>query len=124
MNTVSYSVKFELSPIQLVPSLVFTVLLLAAQWRVYTKAGRHGWAVLIPVYNLWVLYTVICDRGTAMFRLLIPFYNIYWMIKSMIKLAHAYGKSTGFGVGLILLPPIFLCVLGFGSAQYEGPEEM
>ena len=42
----------------------------------------------------------------------------------MIALAHAYGRSTGFGVGLVLLPPVFLCILGFGGARYEGPEEL
>ena len=35
-----------------------------------------------------------------------------------IRLARVFGKSGGFAVGLILLPPIFICILGFGSAQY------
>ncbi len=105
-------------------TIALAVVVLIAEWKVFTKADKPGWAVLIPIYNVWVLYTIICDRGTAMFRLLIPFYNIYWAVKSMIKLAHAYGKSTGFGVGLIFLAPVFLLILGFGDARYEGPEEM
>ena len=40
----------------------------------------------------------------------------------MIKLAHTFGKGGGFAAGLILLPPIFALILGFGSAEYEGPE--
>jgi hypothetical protein len=30
-------------------------------------------------------------------------------------------KGTGFGIGLLLLPFIFFPILGFGSAQYQGP---
>ena len=120
----SYEQAPGMTPLGAIISLAVALVVLIAEWKTYTKAGKPGWAVLIPFYNIWVLYTIICDRGTAMFRLLIPIYNIYWSIKSMIKLAHAYGRSTGFGVGLFLLPPIFLCILGFGDARYEGPEEM
>lgn len=113
-----------LNPIYLIPTAIAMIAILISEWRVFTKAGQPGWAILIPFYGTWVLYKVICGRGTAMFRLLIPFYNIYWAFKSMIKLAHAYGKSTGFGVGLIFLEPIFMCILGFGDAQYQGPQNM
>jgi len=123
MNNPAFSVRFQIM-IHPIPAIIMAVLLVAAEWRVFTKADQHGWAVLIPIYNLWVLYTIIYDRGTAMLRQLIPFYNIYWIFKSMIALAHAYGRSTGFGVGLVLLSPIFMCILGFGSARYEGPEEL
>lgn len=108
----------------LIISGVVSLVVLIAEWRVFTKAGKHGWAVLVPFYNVWTEFEIICGRGTAMFRMLIPFYNIYWVFKAMIKLAHAFGKSTGFGVGLIFLGPIFLCILGFGNAQYQGPQDM
>jgi hypothetical protein len=36
-------------------------------------------------------------------------------------LAKSFGKSEGFTVGLILLSPIFMCILGFGDAVYLGP---
>ena len=119
-----YQVQFKLSAATLIPSIVISVIMLIAMWRVYTKAGKPGWAVLIPIYNLCVEYEIICGRGTAMFRLLIPFYNIYWAIKSIIKMAHAYGKSTGFGIGMLFLSPIFYAILGFGDAEYQGPQQM
>ena len=37
---------------------------------------------------------------------------------SLFKLAKAFGQSTGFAVGLILLPLVFQPILGFGKAQY------
>lgn len=39
-----------------------------------------------------------------------------------IDVAKAFGKGTGFGVGLGLLGFIFYPILGFGSAQYLGPQ--
>lgn len=115
---------FKMSTPMIIAGLVLTVVMLVMQWRIFTKAGKPGWACLIPIFNLWVMYEIVCGRGTAMFRLLIPFYNIYWAIKTQIKLAHAFGKSTAFGVGLIFLAPIFQAILAFGSAQYQGPQEM
>lgn len=107
-----------------IPSLIVCVVCLAAMWKIFTKAGKPGWAVLIPIYDLYVLYEIICGRGTAFLRLLIPIYNIYWIIKSDITLAKAFGKDTLFGFGLIFLGPIFQCILGFGSAEYQDPQDM
>lgn len=48
---------------------------------------------------------------------------LLYSILLQIKTALAYGKSMGFAVGLVLLPNIFTLILGFGSAQYIGPQE-
>ena len=120
----SYSYSSQPSPAMMIVCLLVAVVSIVAMWKLYTKAGKPGWAALIPFYNIWVLYEIVCNRGTAMFRLLIPFYNIYWAIKTDIELAHAYGQSTGFGVGLIFLGPIFECILAFGNARYVGPQNM
>jgi maltodextrin utilization protein YvdJ len=47
-----------------------------------------------------------------------------WLPKSprLAKLVN-FGKGGGFTVGLLLLPGIFHCILGFGSAQYLEPDE-
>lgn len=39
-----------------------------------------------------------------------------------VKLARAFGRGIGFAIGLILLQPIFLLILGFGSDQYYGAD--
>ena len=39
-----------------------------------------------------------------------------------VKLGRAFGKSGGFLVGLFFLSVIFICILGFGQAQYIGTE--
>ena len=118
------SSAFKMSPAMIIIYLVVVVVMLVIQWKLFTKAGKPGWACIIPFYNIWVMYEIVCGRGTAMFRLLIPIYNIYWSIKTVIKMAHAYGKSTGFGIGMLFFGPIFQAILAFGSAKYVGPQEM
>ena len=120
----SYDTNYSVSPFWMIFSLAIAIVLSVAQWRIFTKAGKPGWAALIPVYNTWVLFDILCGNGAKMFFLLIPIFNIYWSIKSEIKLAHVFGKSTAFGIGLVFLPAIFTCILGFGGARYEGPEFM
>jgi len=39
----------------------------------------------------------------------------------MMDLAKSFGKSSAFGVGLALLPPVFWLMLAFGDATYLGP---
>jgi len=106
---------------------VLSLLLLIAGWKVYSKAGRPGWAVLIPLYNLYV-YTQIVKRPKwwifLYLAILIPFagplVGLLLGLFDSIRLAKAFGKSRGFGVGLALLAIIFLPILAFGSAKYDG----
>lgn len=107
--------------------LIFTVLLIVAQWRLFSKAGEKGWKSLIPIYNMVTLYKII---GLSPWLLLVylaaiipvvGYIAIFVLsIVSMIKLGQAFGKSTGFIVGLVLLSPIFQLILGFGSSEYVG----
>ena len=39
---------------------------------------------------------------------------------SMYWLARSFGKGTGYTIGLILLEPLFMILLGFGDAEYIG----
>ena len=99
-------------------SFILFVVQLAAMWKIYMKMGRQGWEGIVPFYNMYVLFEELYGNGWKMLLLLIPFYNIYVAIKLYIDLAHAFNKSTGFGIGLIFLSIIFMCILGFGSAVY------
>lgn len=76
--------------------------------------GRHR-----PLYNTYVLCQELYGSGWKFLLLLIPLYNIYFIIKMQIDLAKAFNQGAGFGIGLLLLPFIFQMILGFGSAQYR-----
>ncbi len=101
--------------------LVFVVAILAAFWRVFTKAGEPGWAILVPFYNIIVLLKIVGRPWWWLILAMIPFVNFIFAIIINIDLAKSFGKGVGFAIGLILLAPIFIMILGFGDARYQGP---
>jgi uncharacterized membrane protein len=105
----------------LVIYVAIVLVIIVGEWKVYTKAHQPGWACIIPLYNTYVLMKIVGRHGWWLVLLFIPIVNIVILIMVMIDLAKSFAKSTGFAVGLIFLPFIFIPVLGFGSAQYVGP---
>jgi hypothetical protein len=101
--------------------LAVIVFLIAAQWKVYAKAGQPGWAAIVPIYNIWVMLKIVGREGWWLLLLLIPCVNIVVICIVYLDLAKSFGKSAGYGWGLILLPFVFMPMLGFGDARYVGP---
>lgn len=98
--------------------LCLIVFFVAAWWSVFEKAGRHGWAAIVPFYNGWVL----CETGGLPGWLyLIPFVNVVALVVANFEIARRFGKSDWFGLMLVLIPFIGMPILGFGEAEYEAP---
>ena len=90
-------------------------------WKIFVKAGQPGWACIIPIYNVYIMLKVAGKPGWWIILLIIPLVNIIVGIMATVAFARSFGKSTGFGIGLLLLGIIFYPILAFGSAQYVGP---
>jgi hypothetical protein len=102
-------------------SLIVLVLIIAGMWQMYQKAGKPGWAAIIPIYNLWVLLEIVGRPGWWIILFFIPFVNfVAWVIVS-IDLANSFGKGIGYALGILIFPYIFYLLLGFGDAVYVGP---
>ena len=101
--------------------LAFGIFMIIAMWKIFTKAGKPGWASIIPIYNIWVMLEVVGRPGWWLLLMLIPGVNLVIAIILLIDLAKSFGKGGGFAVGLLLLPYVFFPILGFGKAQYVGP---
>jgi len=112
-----------ISVIPMIIGLAFAFLMIVAMWKVYVKAGRPGWATLIPIYNTYVFLKIAGKSGLWLIWLCIPFLNIIFRIIATVAFAQRFGKGGGFAVGLIFLPVIFIPILAFGEAQYVGEEE-
>ena len=101
--------------------LAVVIVIIAGLWKVFVKAGKPGWACIVPIYNLIVLLE-IAGRPIWWFVLMfIPIANLVVAIIVSIDVAKAFGKGTGFGIGLAFLGFIFYPILGFGDATYKGP---
>ena len=98
----------------------FTIMVIAAVWRVFTKAGKPGWAALIPIYNMVVLLEIAGRPIWWLLLMFVPFVNVVIAVVLGIDIARSFGKGVGFGLGLSFFGFIFYPILGFGEAEYLG----
>ena len=97
------------------------LLLIVSQCKVYTKAGKPGWACIVPIYNIIVLLEIVGKPTWWIVLLLIPVVNIVIAIMCVHQLSLAFGKGTGTTLLLLFLPFIGYPMLAFGDAQYTKP---
>lgn len=130
----------------LVIAIIFSVLEIIGKWKLYKKAGKNGWEAIIPYYNNWVLVEISGCKWwffliiifSSLISLNISFdinetsqlnFNYLELVGSIINFLALYcvnynickkcNKSTGYAVGLTILPFIFYPILGFGSSKYD-----
>lgn len=131
-------------------AFIWWLLQIIANWRIFTKAGESGWKSIIPLYGDYVSYRIAWQTSyfwlifilgivasgiegaanpngdnmmlmaiVALIRLIIALIGIMYSV----KLARAFGRGTGFAIGLIFLQPIFMLILGFGNDPYYGADK-
>ena len=131
--------------------LILFLLQVIADWRIFKKAGVPGWKSIIPFLNTYEEYK-LSWKGKGMLGLCFVFLQVVsssfdyytadpqpaWVmavlvvlglatlvisIMQSLRMAKAFGKGTGFAVGLIILQPLFRLILGLGSAEYKGAQD-
>lgn len=125
-------------------SLIWVILLVIARWMVFAKAGEPGWKSVIPIYNTYTSYKIAWTSD--MFWLSLIFSVLSSLFQAMggdgfsimamlggicsiataviafmycLNLAKSFGKGLLFGIGLWLFEPVFMMILGLGSASYQ-----
>lgn len=104
----------------IVVALVFAGFLIASMWKLFTKAGYPGWYAIIPILNTLTLIKIAGRPDWWIVLCLIPCVSFVVIAIVYLDLAKAFGKSAGFGVGMLFLPFIFLPILAFGDSTYVG----
>jgi hypothetical protein len=100
--------------------LAFFLIMAVSSWRLFTKAGRPGWASIVPIYNL-VVWLQISGKPLWWIALyFIPLVNMVVAVLCGFALARKFGRGKAFGLGLVALPWIFVPVLAFGDDVYLG----
>ena len=101
---------------------IAAALLFASFWKIFQKAGRPGWAALIPIYNVFVWLEILGRPPWLVVLSLVPYANILLEMFLCTDTSKAFGKrGIGFTLGLMFLPFVFFPILAFGSARYLGP---
>ena len=133
--------------VYVVISLVWYIIMVIANWRIFTKAGQAGWKSIIPILNTYVLFKIawktkmfwlmlvtliagsVCatmaqeqsNDTLAIIGAVLTFVSCVIGIIDVHKLSKAFGHGLGFTLGLLFLSPIFTLILGLGSSRYRGP---
>lgn len=121
-SDIAYS--YQTDPVSIITSLIITALVIAGMWLIFRKAGRHGWAAIVPFYNIYTLCKVAGKPGWWFILYIIPIVNIVIAILVAFGLARNFGRGKVFGFFLLFWPLPFIGypILGFGSDQYRGEQ--
>ena len=113
-------------------------------YRVFTKFGEAGWKAFVPFYNTYIQYSKVWNanygiasilltivtaignnyvEGSGVMSFIMTIVGVAGFVLNLlcnIKLSKSFGHDVPFGIGLTLLQPIFIIILGFGSDEYIG----
>ena len=104
--------------------ILLLILMVVSVWKVFTKAGKPGWASIIPIYSFIVWLDIIKKPWWWMLLMFVPIVGLVYAIKATNLLSKSFGKGSGFTAGLIFLPFVFWPILAFGEAKYTEPTEV
>ena len=129
-------------------AVVWYILVIVGDWKIFEKAGKPGWHSLIPFLNLYdeydlcwngsmgVVYMLALgistfltsgeDAETAGFKAIVAgvlaLVALVLRIIQSNKLAKAFGHGIGYTLFLIVFERIARVILGLGSSEYEGQQ--
>jgi hypothetical protein len=123
---------------------IWYILQVIGYWKIFQKAGKPGWHSIIPILNVYDEFD-ICWKGfygllmmvalavgsafsnggseggnTSVVAAVCGILVLVLGIVGNYKLAKCFGKGIGTFLGLVFLEPLFMIILGFGSAEYQG----
>ena len=115
--------------------LAITIFMVMVKWKILVKAGKGGWEQFIPFYSIYVEYDLYWDSMYFWLSLVSPLIVTFLLMTLdsifvvlglllaivtivlpsilQIKKAKAFGCSFWFGIGLLIINPIFLIILAF-----------
>ncbi len=103
---------------------VFGIMVIVASWKLFKKAGEHGWASLIPIYGDYCRARMVFGNGWYFLLALIPFVNgIFFLIESW-KTATVFGAGFWGKVCMVFFTPFAIMYYAFGKAEYKGPSKL
>ena len=105
-------------------AILLVFIAVAAQWRLYEKAGQPGIASIVPIWNFIVFLRIVGRPANHIFLFLIPVYGQLYMIpKVYIELCDSFGKHSLIDYILVLVfNGFYILNLGLSyEVEYTGP---
>ena len=96
--TYGVSYNYEVSNEFLIPYLiimsVISIFMIICIWKINKKAGKPGWASIIPIYNIIVLFEIAQINPIMILLLFVPIANIIVTFKLYIEIAKKFNKRA------------------------------
>ena len=108
------------NPLLIILWIVMTVVLIVANWKIFTKAGKPGWAILIPIYNIIVMVQIIKKPLWWVIMIFIPFVNVVFCILILYNMVLKFGQPGWHVVLALFIGIIYYPYLAFSKAEYQG----
>ena len=121
LHTILSSNPFAMAEGVILFILAMIVFQILCMWKIFEKAGKPGWAAIVPIYNIIILLEIVGKPTWWIILILIPIVNLIVLILIWHQLSLSFGKDGLYTVGLILLGIVFFPMLAFGEAKYVGP---
>lgn len=103
-------------------TFVIAIISIIFMWKAFAKAGKPGWAAIVPIYNQVVMAQIIGRPIWWVLLLFVPFFGIWVSIVMLLDLAKAFSHSVGVGIVLVLFPFIGYGILALSKDSiYKGP---
>jgi hypothetical protein len=96
---------------------VLSIVMIAGIWKTFVKAGKPGWASIVPIYNVIVMLEIAGLPLWMIIGFFIPFVNLFVYIWLFYNIVKRFGG--GIGLTILMFLGIGWLILGFGSAQYN-----
>ena len=125
--------------------LAVTIIVVIANWKTLEKAGQAGWIQFIPIYNHYIEFKIYWKAKYYWISIFAPFiiitalvfgalsnndlitlltylavlaFAIYislFMIILQYKKAKCFGQGFAFTIGLLIMNPLFRCIIAFSK---------
>jgi hypothetical protein len=128
--------------VYLIIALICLLIFIIAGWVAFNKAWEKGWKILIPIYNVYIMYKIAWYKNLFWWTIIISLvfwiaawfageyemyvqlasYVIVWLIGIFVnyKFARSYGWGVFTSILYVLFTPICLLFLAFWGCKYIG----
>lgn len=115
--------------------LALLIFLIITYIKLYKKSGQAGWEAIIPYYSSWieckitgchwiVFIAIIANSALSLFNInlgrldtIFSLLSTFGYVATTYNLSKKFNKDTGFFVGMLLLPIVFIPILAFSNKE-------
>ena len=106
--------------VYLVLSIAILIVMVVSYWKIYVKAGKPGWAAIVPIYNIIVFLEIVKKPVWWIVLFFIPCANIVALVLVSLEFVKVFGKPSWHAALMIFFGVIYAPYIAFSDAKYVG----